>query len=174
MVYNPGPLYPLFCSGYQQSQLGWGLSASFPSVSFYWIIIQVMVEILWRARIPRLRWSTRKCNPERGWVTGTAQKACHQPHTVCISHFLVACDPVPKKKQLREGRFVLAHGGEDMVAEAVHCCVPGAGSPCTSHGTNQEAERMRAQVCLGFHPQGLHAVNPFSFPPIYSTGRGGH
>lgn len=89
---------------------------------------------------------------------GTAQKACHQPHTVCISHFLVACDPVPEKKQLREGRFVLAHGGEDMVAGAVHCCVP-----CTSHGTNQEAERMRAHVCLGFHPQGLHAVNPFSF-----------
>lgn len=132
------------------------------------------MEILWRARIPQLRWSTRKCNPERGWVMGTAQKACHQPHTVCISHFLVACDPVPKKKQLREGRFVLAHGGEDTVAGAVHCCVPGAGSPCTSHGTNQEAERTRARVCLGFHPQGLHAVNPFSFPPIYSTGRGGH
>lgn len=105
---------------------------------------------------------------------GTAQKACHQPHTVCISHFLVACDPVPKKKQLRKGRLVLAHGGEDLVAGTVHCCVPGAGNPRTSHGTNQEAEKMRAHVCLGVHPQGLHPGNPFSFPPIYSTGQGGH
>ena len=39
-----------------------------------------------------------------------SQEACHRPYTVCVSHFLVACDQMPKEKQLREGTFVLAHG----------------------------------------------------------------